>query len=82
MTHPAHLILLDLITLIISGEENYEAPHYAVCSVLLLLPLIRSFTRDALNYTSRHNEVEVIIHSVSNLMEGLQLALFNCPEQL
>jgi hypothetical protein len=34
----AHLILLDLIILIILGEEyNYEAPHYAVFSNLLSL---------------------------------------------
>jgi hypothetical protein len=35
----AHFILHDLIILIIFGEEcNYEAPHYAIFSSLLLLP--------------------------------------------
>jgi len=33
-TCPAHLILFDLITLIVS----YEAPYYTVFSSLLLLP--------------------------------------------
>jgi len=38
-TFPAHLILLDLITLIMFGEAYiYEAPHYAVFSSLPSLP--------------------------------------------
>jgi hypothetical protein len=37
---PAHLTLLDLIILIIFGEEpSYEAPHYVVFSNLLSLCL-------------------------------------------
>jgi hypothetical protein len=28
-TYPAHLILLDLITVIFSENHNYESPQYA-----------------------------------------------------
>jgi hypothetical protein len=38
-TYPAHLTLLDLITVIIlANRTSYEAPHYAVFTSLLPLP--------------------------------------------
>jgi hypothetical protein len=39
VTHPVRHIFLGLMTLIIfSKEQNYEAPCYAVFSILMLLP--------------------------------------------
>jgi hypothetical protein len=38
---PRYLILLDMITLNVFGEEkitNYEAPHYETLSIFVLLP--------------------------------------------
>jgi len=43
-TYPAHLILIYLITPIIYGESaHYEAPLYAISSIILLLPLRRKY---------------------------------------
>jgi hypothetical protein len=42
-THPFHIIILGVITLIMFGkEQNYEAHHYAVLSFLMVLFLCQA----------------------------------------
>ena len=55
---PAHLVLVDIITITVINTTNYEAPCYAVLSDVLRLdsPLVQNVLSSASFSYSQHSE--------------------------